>query len=58
MYSRRVVETLKSQKTSIKLANVDSNPKIVLKNVTIFKGVKVNRNDNYTIDSYQINHEE
>jgi hypothetical protein len=58
MYSRRVVETLKSQRISIKLANVDSNPKIALKNVKIFKGIKVNRNDNYSLDSYQINHEE
>ena len=58
MYARRVVETLKSKNTTIKLVNVDLNPKIVLKNVTMFKGVKINRNDNYSLDSYQLNNEQ
>ena len=58
MYARRVVETLKSKNTTIKLVNADLNPKIVLKNVTMFKGVKINRNDNYSLDSYQLNNEQ
>jgi hypothetical protein len=55
MYSRKVVETLKSKNTTFKMNNIDSNPKIVLRNITMFKGVKINRNDNYSLDSYQVN---
>ena len=58
MYARRVVETLKSKNTTIKLVNADLNPKIEFKNVTMFKGVKINRNDNYSLDSYQLNNEQ
>lgn len=31
---------------------------MILKNVSLFKGVRVNRNDNYTVDSYQVNLDE
>lgn len=57
-YSRKVIETLKASKWNFRLSNQDSNPKVVLKNVTLLKGVKVNRNDNYTVDSYQVNLDE
>lgn len=58
VYSRKVIETLKANKWNFRLSNTDSTPKVTLKNVSILKGVKVNRNDNYTIDSYQTNSDE
>lgn len=56
-YSRKVIETLKASKWSFKLSNPETSPKVTIKNVTLLKGVKVNRNDNYTVDSYQVNSE-
>lgn len=49
---------MKSSRWNFKLSNTDATPKVVIKNVTLLKGVKVNRNDNYTIDSYQVNMDE
>ena len=50
-----MVQTLKANKWSFKLTNADAAPKITVRNVTLLKGVKVNRNDNYTVDSYNLN---
>jgi hypothetical protein len=57
-YSRKVVETLKASKWTFRLTNPEATPKVTLKNVSLLKGVKVNRNDNYTVDSYQVNLDE
>jgi len=56
--ARKVIETLKASRWSFKLSNADSTPKVTLKNVTLLKGVQVNRNDNYTVDSYKTNFDE
>lgn len=56
--ARKVVETVKANRWTFRVSNTDQTPNVTIKNITILKGVRVNRNDNYTVDSYKLDSEQ